>query len=77
MPKKNTARAPAAYAPAPSAHRTRVNLTMPTWLFENASEKGALKGYGMSELVSRLLEKFVEDEERRSNPPIPHLTPRA
>lgn len=49
---------------SPSVNRTRANLTIPTWIFNDAVELGAGRGYGMSELVSRLLEKFVDDEKK-------------
>lgn len=46
-------------------NRERVSITMPAWLRDEAALYGAKRGYGMSELVSRLLERFVEEEKAR------------
>ena len=45
--------------------RVRIDITMPKWLFNEAKHYGARRGFGMSENISRLLERFVEEEKAR------------
>ena len=45
--------------------RERINITLPAWLRDEATLYGAKRGYGMSELVGRQLERFVNEEKAR------------
>lgn len=45
--------------------RDRINITLPAWLRDKGTIYGARRGYGMSELITRLLEKWIEEEDER------------
>lgn len=51
--------------PVPAPERARLNITLPEWLRDEAALYGAKRGYGLSELIARTLEKFVEQEKAR------------
>lgn len=52
-------------SPDENEGRDRINITLPKWLREKATRYGAKKGYSMSELISRLLERWCENEDER------------
>lgn len=49
----------------PKPARVRKNITMPTWVHDDAVLYGAKRGFGLSELITRQLEKFITEEKER------------
>lgn len=59
----------------PKIKKDPANLSLPSWVKATSEKRAAEKGLSLSDLVSRLLEKWIADEEanpgRNEPPPIP------
>lgn len=53
---------------AKSSHRinkVKTHISLPEWLKEQSEAHAALRGYTMSELATKLYERWLEEEKQR------------
>lgn len=66
---------PLTYMPKkPKVQKTPANLRLPTWLKESSQARAASRGYELSDLVSRLLEQWLREEEANPGKNLPPPT---